>query len=108
MSESERGISPHGIASLSRHGRLASACDLGYGFPAMISENTNPDLTPAPSELVAKAEAAVREFEVQCFWFWRPDAVVRTVEDIQVVIKELRRNGDRRAWRAAQELQRCL
>lgn len=63
---------------------------------------------PAPPELVAKAEAAVREFEVQCFWFWHPDAVVRSVEDVLVVIMELRRNGNRRAWLAAQELQRCL
>lgn len=63
---------------------------------------------PAAPELVAKAEAAVREFEVQCFWFWHPDAVVRSVEDVLVVIMELRRNGNRRAWLAAQELQRCL
>jgi hypothetical protein len=74
----------------------------------MISEQTNLDQTPAPPELVARAEAAVREYEVQCFWFWTPAAVVNTVEDIKVVIKELRRNGDRRAWLAAQDLQRCL
>lgn len=74
----------------------------------MIAESTNLDQTPAPPELIARAEALVREFGVQCFWFWHPDAVVRTLEDIRVVIKELRRNGDRRAWLDAQELQRCL
>ena len=62
----------------------------------------------APPELVAQAEAALREFEVQCFWFWHPVPVIRTVRDIQIVIKELRRNGGRQAWLAAQELQRCL
>lgn len=34
----------------------------------------------APPELVAMAEAAVREFEVRCFWFWRPDVVARTAD----------------------------
>jgi alkanesulfonate monooxygenase SsuD/methylene tetrahydromethanopterin reductase-like flavin-dependent oxidoreductase (luciferase family) len=69
-----------------------------------------PDLSqqPAPPELIAKAKAAVRECEVRCFWFWHPDAVLRTMEDIKEVIRELRRNGNRRAWRATQELQRCL
>lgn len=74
----------------------------------MIHETPDLSQEPAPPELIAKAEAAVREYEVQCFWFWQPDAVVRTLEDIRVVIKELRRNGNRRAWIAAQELQRCL
>ena len=74
----------------------------------MIHETPELSLEPAPPELIAKAEAAVREFEVQCFWFWRSDAEVRTVEDIRLVINELRRNGGRRAWSAAQELQRCL
>jgi hypothetical protein len=74
----------------------------------MIHGTLELDHVTAPPELVAMAEAAVREFEVECFWFWHPDAAIRTVEDIQVVIKELRRNGGRRAWNVAQELQRCL
>jgi len=74
----------------------------------MIYQSPELSREPAPPELVARAEAAVREFEVQCFWFWHPDAAIRTVEDIQVVIHELRRNGGRRAWNAARELQRCL
>jgi hypothetical protein len=63
---------------------------------------------PAPPELVAKAEEAVREYEALCFWFWHPEAWIRTMEDVREVIAELRRYGNRRAWMAAQELRRCL
>lgn len=69
---------------------------------------TDPAPTPAPPELIAKAGALVREYGVQCFWFWHPDAKIHTLEDIHLVIKELRRNGSRMAWLAAQELKRCL
>jgi hypothetical protein len=74
----------------------------------MASVETNPDYAPAPPELVAKAEAAVREFEVQCFWFWHPDTTVRSVGDVREVVRELRRHGNQRAWRVAQELRKCL
>ena len=50
----------------------------------------------------------MREYGAQCFWFWRPDAAVRTREDVQLVVKELRRSGGRKAWLAAQELKQCL
>lgn len=63
---------------------------------------------PAPPELIKRAEALFREYDAQCFWFWHPNAVIRTLEDIHVIVRELRRNGNRRAWLAAQELQRCL
>ena len=63
---------------------------------------------PAPAELVAMAEAAVREYGPRCFWFWHPDARVRTMADIREVITELRRYGNQQAWLTAQELQRCL
>lgn len=63
---------------------------------------------PRAPELIAKAEALVREYGAQCFWFWRPDAAVRTREDVQLVVKELRRSGGRKAWLAAQELKQCL
>ena len=75
----------------------------------MNLEQDRPLITSqAPPELIAKAEALVRQYAAQCFWFWHPDAVVNSVEDIRTVIRELRRNGNRQAWLAAQELQRCL
>jgi len=76
--------------------------------PEMEATETDPALTPSPPELIARAEALVREYGVQCFWFWHPDARVRTREDVQLVVKELRRNGSRKAWLAAKELKRCL
>ena len=57
--------------------------------------------------LVARAEELVREFP-QCFWFWHPDARVRSREEIPLVIKNLREYGDKKAWRAAQDLRKCL
>ena len=57
--------------------------------------------------LVARAEDLVREFP-QCFWFWHPDARVRSREEIALVIKNLREYGDKKAWRAAQDLRKCL
>lgn len=74
----------------------------------MISELTNLDQTPAPPELIARAEALVREYDVHCFWFWHPEARVRRLGDVRLVVEHLREYGNWRAWRAAQELQRCL
>lgn len=44
--------------------RLASARDLRLGFPPMVSESTHLDQTPAPPELIARAEALVIEYVV--------------------------------------------
>lgn len=57
--------------------------------------------------LIARAEELVRQFK-ECFWFWHPDARVLTRDDIPMVIKNLRQYGNKQAWRAAQELRKCL
>lgn len=62
--------------------------------------------TPPP-ELVARAEALVRKFP-ECFWFWHPEAVVRTIGDVRLVSENLRRYGRKPAWYESQELRRCL
>ncbi|HEX9563970.1 MAG TPA: hypothetical protein VF981_08365 [Gemmatimonadaceae bacterium] len=58
-------------------------------------------------ELVDRATALIREFP-ECFWYWRPDARLRSLDDVRLVVRQLRRHGDRRAWIAAQELNQCL
>jgi len=65
---------------------------------------------PAEPELVAMVERAstLVRLHPECFWFWHPQAKVRNFDDIRLVITHLREYGDRRAWREAQELQRCL
>jgi hypothetical protein len=75
---------------------------------AMVSQETDHDRIPASPELIAKAEALVREYDVHCFWFRHPEARVRFLGDVRIVIHHLREYGNRRAWLAAQELQRCL
>lgn len=68
---------------------------------------------PAPAELCKRAADVVRKHP-ECFWFWHPDVLahperhVRELEDVRLVIEQLRKHGDRRAWQDAQELQRCL
>lgn len=66
-----------------------------------------PQPTPAPPQLVARATALV-EKHPECFWFWHPEARVRHLEDVRLVVEHLREYGDRRAWREAQELNECL
>lgn len=77
-------------------------------FSTMASATKELDHSPAPPELIAKAEALVREYDVQCFWFRHPDAKVSRLGDVRLVVEHLREYGNWRAWRAAQELQRCL
>lgn len=50
----------------------------------------------------------VREYDVDCFWFRHPEAKVRFLGDVRIVVEHLREYGNWRAWRSAQELQRCL
>lgn len=63
--------------------------------------------TPAGSEIVAQADALVRRFP-ECFWFWHPEAQIRSLEDVRLVVRHLREYGDREAWLAARDLNRCL
>lgn len=69
---------------------------------------TDPERIPAPPELVAKAKELVHEYSATCFWFRHPEADVRYLDDVRLVVHHLREYGNRRAWLAAQELQRCL
>lgn len=67
----------------------------------------DPVRVPASPEVVALATDLVRKFS-ECFWFRHPDARVRYEDDACLVIEHLREYGDKRAWAAAKELQKCL
>ena len=69
--------------------------------------NEFPPPTPAPAALVAKATALV-EAHPECFWFRHPEARIRNLEDIRLVVEHLREYGDWNAWSHAQDLHRCL
>lgn len=62
---------------------------------------------PVPPGLIERAHQLVRAHP-ECFWFRHPEARIRHLEDIRLVVEHLREYGDRRAWLAAQELQKCL
>jgi hypothetical protein len=71
------------------------------------SEEAEFSRTLAPSDLAECAAALVKSYP-ECFWFWRPDARIRTLADVRLVVEHLRQYGGRHAWQAAQELHRCL
>ena len=88
------------IRHSSFHSLLAHGRDYAYpvvmaGAPDELHELPPP--TPAPPELVERASALVRSYP-ECFWFRHPEARIRHLEDVRVVIEHLREYGDRRAW----------
>lgn len=63
-------------------------------------------LTPeAAREMVRVREArrAFRRFRTRCFWSYRPDLAIGTA-DIPWVVEQLRKHGNREAWRVANRL----
>lgn len=52
---------------------------------------------------VREARRAFRRFRATCFWSYRPDLVIGTA-DVPWVAEQLRRHGDRAAWRVAERL----
>lgn len=67
-----------------------------------------PPRIPAPPELIERAEELVKKYEIDCFWFWHPEARVRYLGDVRLVVHHLREYGNHKAWQAAQELNKCL
>jgi hypothetical protein len=67
----------------------------------------NSNLCPAPEKAVTLALAALARFP-GCFWFRRADAPVQTVAEVELIVQRLRQHGDRHAWEAALEIERCL
>ncbi len=52
---------------------------------------------------VREARRAFRRFRVTCFWSYRSDLIIRS-EDVRWVAEQLRKHGDREAWRVAAKL----
>jgi hypothetical protein len=52
---------------------------------------------------VREARRAFRRYHALCFWSYRPDLVIGA-EDIPWVAEQLRRHGNREAWRMAAKL----
>ncbi len=61
----------------------------------------------ALATILASATALVAQFP-ECFWFWRPDAQLLSLDDARLVVQNLRKYGNREAWTAAQQLDQCL
>lgn len=52
---------------------------------------------------IREARKAFREFHAQCFWFMPEDMVI-TLEDVPEIVNGLRRNGGRRGFLLAAKL----
>ena len=77
---------------------------------ARVTEHKSDEVASAvaaPPALIERAIELVRAHP-ECFWFRHPEARIRDLEDIRLVVEHLREYGDRRAWWAAQELHKCL
>lgn len=61
----------------------------------------------ALATMLDSATALVAQFP-ECFWFWRPDVRLVSADDVRLVVKNLRKFGNRAAWTAAQHLDQCL
>ena len=66
-----------------------------------------PARIPVAPEVARRAMDFVRQFS-ECFWFWKEDPSIRFRDDVEAVISNLRNYGDKKAWKAAQELRQCL
>ena len=64
--------------------------------------------TIGPPEITRLTRTPLVQTYPECFWFRHPEARIRYLEDVRVIIEHLREYGDRRAWWAAQELHQCL
>lgn len=71
------------------------------------SDSRSLPTAPVSPELIERALSLVKGHP-ECFWFRHPEARIRTGGDIRLVVEHLREYGDRRAWRAAQELHQSL
>jgi hypothetical protein len=73
----------------------------------MTAQATGVEMEQAPPDVIKRAEALVRKHP-ECFWFRHPEARIRHVADVRLVVERLREYGDRATWREAQGLLACL
>jgi hypothetical protein len=95
---------------VNRDSVLAASVGL-WQFSAAMSVSAaivEPPRIPAPPDLVARAEALVKKYDSRCFWFRHPEARVKYMDDVELVIHHLREYGNHEAWKEAQELHKCL
>ncbi len=52
---------------------------------------------------VREARRAYRRYHATCFWSYRPDLAIGR-DDVAWVAEQLRKHGDRTAWRLAERL----
>ena len=66
------------------------------------------DTAPASAAAIALARTAFEKHGGTCCWFWRDDPALTTRGALRELIRNLRDNGNREAWLAAREIERCL
>lgn len=85
-------------------------CMKSFHFPEPAAHPRSPARplkSSVSEEVLEQARAAVREFP-GCFWFRHPESFIENVDDVRIVVENLREYGGHRAWHVAQRLQKCL
>ena len=78
------------------------------GGMSALATMVEPPRILAPPELAARAEALALKYDQRCFWFRHPEATVKYIDDVELVIHHMREYGHHAAWIEAQELHKCL
>ena len=67
------------------------------------SRRALPTATARDMVSVREARRAFRRFRATCFWSYRPDLVIG-LDQVRWVVEQLRKHGNREAWRMAERL----
>lgn len=62
----------------------------------------------APADLIRKAEQLVLTYGQKTMWYRHPEARIRFLDDIRIIILHLREYGGWEEWEQAQDLHKCL
>lgn len=63
--------------------------------------------TALPGEVLKRARLALSR-HAECFWMRRSDVPLAGRGDVELVVRRLRENGGRAAWKSAREIEACL
>jgi hypothetical protein len=63
--------------------------------------------TALPEEVLKRARLALSQ-HAECFWMRRADVPLARRGDVELIVRRLRENGGRAAWKSAREIEACL
>jgi hypothetical protein len=80
---------------------------LAFQILVLTMPATEKTKSTLPTEAVRLAKIALAQHP-ECFWTRRAGTPVQERGDVDLIIRRLRQNGGRTAWKIAREIERCL